>query len=131
MSQGALLIDGAWVQGQGTAFEKTNPVSNQQIWAGHEASSADVAQACDAARQAFPAWARLPIEDRIATIERFAGLLEQHKTQLAEVISQETSKPLWETLTEVQSMIGKVAISIRAYHQRTGFSETEMPDGVA
>ncbi|MCH7294574.1 succinylglutamate-semialdehyde dehydrogenase [Acinetobacter higginsii] len=131
MSQGALLIDGAWVQGQGSAFEKTNPVSNQQIWVGHEASPADVAQACDAARQAFPAWARLPIEDRIATIERFAGLLEQNKTQLAEVISQETSKPLWETLTEVQSMIGKVAISIRAYHQRTGFSETEMPDGVA
>lgn len=131
MSQGALLIDGAWVQGLGTAFEKTNPVSNQQIWAGQEASPADVARACDAARQAFPAWARLPLEERIAIIERFAGLLDQNKTQLAEVISQETSKPLWETLTEVQSMIGKVAISIRAYHQRTGFSETEMPDGVA
>lgn len=131
MSQGALLIDGVWVQGQGSAFEKTNPVSNQQIWAGHEASPADVAQACDAARQAFPAWARLPIEERIATIERFAGLLEQNKTQLAEVISQETSKPLWETLTEVQSMVGKVAISIRAYDQRTGFSETRMPDGIA
>ncbi len=28
-------------------------------------------------------------------------------------------------------MIGKIAISIRAYHQRTGFSETEMPDGIA
>ncbi|ENX34745.1 N-succinylglutamate 5-semialdehyde dehydrogenase [Acinetobacter colistiniresistens] len=131
MSQGTLLIDGAWVQGQGAAFQKTNPVNNQQIWAGHEASQADVNQACDAARQAFPAWARLALEDRIAIIERFAALLEQNKTQLAEVISQETSKPLWETLTEVQSMVGKVAISIRAYHQRTGFSETEMPDGVA
>ncbi|OEC90858.1 succinylglutamate-semialdehyde dehydrogenase [Acinetobacter sp. YK3] len=131
MSQGALLIDGAWIQGQGTAFAKSNPVSNAQIWAGHEATQADVEQACQAARQAFPAWARLALEERIAIIERFAGLLEQNKTQLAEVISQETSKPLWETLTEVQSMIGKVAISIRAYHQRTGFSETEMPDGVA
>ena len=53
MSQGALLIDGAWIQGQGTAFSKTNPVNNQQIWAGHEASQADVEQACLAARQAF------------------------------------------------------------------------------
>jgi len=131
LSQGALLIDGAWVQGQGTAFNKTNPVTNQQVWAGHEANQADVEQACNAARQAFPAWARLALEQRIAIIERFAALLEQNKKQLAEVISQETSKPLWETLTEVQSMIGKVAISIRAYHQRTGFSETEMPDGVA
>lgn len=131
LSQGALLIDGAWVQGQGTAFNKTNPVTNQQVWAGHEANQADVEQACNAARQAFPAWARLALEERIAIIERFAALLEQNKKQLAEVISQETSKPLWETLTEVQSMIGKVAISIRAYHQRTGFSETEMADGVA
>ncbi len=131
MTQGALLIDGAWVQGHGSTLSKTDPVTNQTIWAGNEASTADVEQACDAARQAFPAWARLALEQRIAIVERFAALLEQNKNQLAEVISQETSKPLWETLTEVQAMIGKVAISIRAYHQRTGFSETEMPDGVA
>lgn len=131
MTQGALLIDGAWVQGHGSTLSKTDPVTNQKIWAGHEACAADVEQACDAARQAFPAWARLALEQRIAVVERFAALLEQNKNHLAEVISQETSKPFWETLTEVQAMIGKVAISIRAYHQRTGFSETEMPDGVA
>ncbi|MCH7336392.1 succinylglutamate-semialdehyde dehydrogenase [Acinetobacter sp. NIPH 2699] len=131
MTQGALFINGAWVQGHGSALSKTDPVTNQQIWAGHEASQIDVEQACDAARQAFPAWARLALEQRIAIVERFAGLLEQNKNQLAEVISQETSKPFWETLTEVQAMIGKVTISIRAYHQRTGFSETEIPDGVA
>ena len=131
LSQGALLINGVWVQGQGTVFTKTDPVSNQSIWTGYEANQADVEQACNAARQAFPTWARLALEERIAIIERFAELLEQNKNQLAEVISQETSKPFWETLTEVQSMIGKVAISIRAYQQRTGFSETPMADGVA
>jgi acyl-CoA reductase-like NAD-dependent aldehyde dehydrogenase len=57
-------------------------------------------------------------------------LLEENKKAFSKVISQETSKPFWETLTEVQSMIGKVAISIRAYHQRTGESSTEMADGV-
>ena len=111
MSQGELLINGAWVQGKGTSFIKTTPVSNQQIWSGHEASVADVEAACNAARTAFPAWARLGLEQRVAIIERFASLLEQNKNQLAQVISQETSKPLWETLTEVQSMIGKIAIS--------------------
>ncbi len=53
MSQGELLINGAWVQGKGTSFIKTNPVSNQQIWSGHEASVADVEAACNAARTAF------------------------------------------------------------------------------
>ena len=57
--------------------------------------------------------------------------MEQNKQQLATVISRETSKPLWETLTEVQSMVAKVAISVRAYHERTGESLTEMADGAA
>ncbi|MBN0168716.1 aldehyde dehydrogenase family protein, partial [Pseudomonas aeruginosa] len=56
---------------------------------------------------------------------------ETHKEALATLISRETSKPLWETRTEVQAMIGKAAISIEAYHQRTGFHESTLPDGKA
>ncbi|MFY3758432.1 aldehyde dehydrogenase family protein, partial [Escherichia coli] len=36
-----------------------------------------------------------------------------------------------ETLTEVQAMIGKVAISLQAYQSRTGESRSEMADGAA
>ena len=131
MIQGKQFINGQWRDGQGTDWIKTDPVSNQALWTAHEANSADVEEATLAARGAFPAWAKRPIEQRIEMIERFAALLEQNKKHLAEVISQETSKPLWETLTEVQSMIAKVAISVRAYHHRTGASETVMADGVA
>jgi succinylglutamic semialdehyde dehydrogenase len=55
----------------------------------------------------------------------------KRKRALATLISRETSKPLWETRTEVQAMIGKAAISIEAYHERTGQRETAMPDGKA
>lgn len=110
---------------------KTDPVSNQALWAAQAANQEDVETATLAARQAFPLWAKCSLEQRIEIIERFAAQLEQNKNHLAEVISQETSKPLWETLTEVQSMIAKVGISVRAYHQRTGSSETVMADGVA
>lgn len=131
MSQGSLFINGQWSVGHGTEWIKSDPIHQQAIWQGTEATTEDVAQACQAARVAFKSWARTPLLERIAIIERFAALLEQNKQHLASVISQETSKPLWETLTEVQSMIAKVAISIRAYHQRTGESETPMADGVA
>jgi succinylglutamic semialdehyde dehydrogenase len=57
-------------------------------------------------------------------VQRFAALLESAKEALATLISRETSKPLWETRTEVQAMIGKAAISIEAYHERTGFRES-------
>lgn len=131
MSQGNLYIDGTWVQGRGDQWIKSNPVNQQPIWRGHATDSHDVEQAGLAARQAFVLWARRPLAERIAVVEAFASLLEQHKTHLAQVISQETSKPLWETLTEVQAMIGKVAISIGAYQQRTGETTTAFADGVA
>ncbi|MCV4732354.1 aldehyde dehydrogenase family protein, partial [Escherichia coli] len=72
-----------------------------------------------------------PLAERIDVVQRFAALLETHKEALATLISRETSKPLWETRTEVQAMIGKAAISIEAYHQRTGFHESTLPDGKA
>lgn len=131
MSQGYLYINGTWAQGQGPEWVKLNPVNQQPIWRGHAATAEDIQQAAVAARQVFPAWARCALAERVAIVEAFAGLLEQNKTHLAEVISQETSKPFWESLTEVQAMIGKVAISIRAYQQRTGETTTHLPDAVA
>ena len=131
MSQGNLYINGTWSPAQGTAWDKLDPVTQEKIWHGAEATTEQVEQACQSARAAFAAWARRPLAERLEIIQRFASLLEQNKQQLATIISRETSKPIWETLTEVQSMIGKVAISVRAYHERTGESLTEMPDGAA
>lgn len=131
MSHPALFINGAWQQGHGAAFSKTDPVDNQPLWQANAADGSDVAAACEAARAAFPAWARTPFEQREQLVKRFAALLEEHKSSLAAVISRETSKPRWETLTEVQAMIGKVAISLQAYQARTGVSQTAMADGAS
>ena len=131
MSQGNLYINGAWSPAHGAVWNKLDPVTQQPIWQGAEATADEVAQACQSARAAFVAWARRPLAERLEIIQRFATLLEQNKQQLATVISRETSKPLLETLTEVQSMVAKVAISVRAYHERTGESLTEMADGAA
>ncbi|WP_421412759.1 succinylglutamate-semialdehyde dehydrogenase [Serratia plymuthica] len=131
MSHPALFINGAWQQGRGAEFGKTDPVDNQTLWQANAADGSDVAAACEAARAAFPAWARTPFEQREQLVKRFAALLEAHKQDLAAVISRETSKPRWETLTEVQAMIGKVAISLQAYQARTGISETAMADGAS
>lgn len=131
MSHPALFINGTWQQGHGAEFSKTDPVDNQPLWQANAADGSDVATACEAARAAFPTWARTPFEQREQIVKRFAALLEEHKQHLAAVISRETSKPRWETLTEVQAMIGKVGISLQAYQTRTGVSQTAMADGVS
>ncbi|VEA18395.1 succinylglutamic semialdehyde dehydrogenase [Salmonella enterica subsp. enterica] len=115
-----LWINGDWITGQGERRRKTNPVSAEILWQGNDANAAQVAEACQAARAAFPRWARQPFAARQAIVEKFAALLEAHKAELTEVIARETGKPRWEAATEVTAMINKIAISIKAYHARTG-----------
>src|SRR3546814_4750816 len=44
---------------------------------------------------------------------------------LADLIARETGKPIWEALTEVDSVINKVEISVAAYAERTGQKRLE------
>jgi len=126
-----LWINGDWVTGEGEQRVKTNPVGKEALWKGNDASAAQVEQACHAARRAFPAWAKQPFAVRQEIVEKFAGLLEANKAELTRIIASETSKPRWEAATEVTAMINKIAISVKAYHTRTGEQHTEMPDGAA
>ncbi|HBB7244240.1 TPA: succinylglutamate-semialdehyde dehydrogenase [Escherichia coli] len=126
-----LWINGDWITGQGASRVKRNPVSGEVLWQGNDAGAAQVEQACRAARAAFPRWARLSLAERQVVVERFAGLLESNKAELTAIIARETGKPRWEAATEVTAMINKIAISIKAYHVRTGEQRSEMPDGAA
>lgn len=127
----SLWINGGWLSGHGEARRSANPVTAEAVWQGNDADAAQVEQAVAAARSAFPAWARRPFSERQVIIEGFAALLEAHKAALTDTIARETGKPRWEAATEVTAMINKIAISIKAYHSRTGESHTDMADGAA
>lgn len=124
-------IAGSWQAGQGEAFDSLNPVSQEAVWSGQGASAAQVEQAVAAARAAFPAWARRSLDERIAVLEQFAATLKAHSDELARTIGEETGKPLWESATEVTSMVNKVAISIQSYRERTGEKSGPLADATA
>ncbi|SFU69531.1 succinylglutamate-semialdehyde dehydrogenase [Halomonas korlensis] len=126
-----LLIGGRWYEGDGEGFAKHDPVSGERLWEGAAASDAQVNAAVAAARTAFPVWARLSFAERQALTERFREVLESHREPLARAIAQETGKPFWESSTEVGAMIGKVAISVRAYQERTGERRRDLGDATA
>ncbi|WP_286785521.1 aldehyde dehydrogenase family protein, partial [Pseudomonas sp. UBA3153] len=69
-------IAGAWQAGQGEALESLNPVTQECLWSGRAASAEQVEAALQAARAAFPAWARRPLEERVGVLERFAEVLK-------------------------------------------------------
>ena len=124
-------IAGNWLAGQGKALQSLNPVTQAVIWQGQGADASQVDAAVQAARQTFPAWAQLSLEARIDVLEKFAEQLKKHAEALAQCIGEETGKPLWESATEVTSMINKVAISVQSYRERTGEKSGPLGDATA
>ncbi|MFA1561652.1 succinylglutamate-semialdehyde dehydrogenase [Aliivibrio fischeri] len=118
-------IAGNWVLGEGETIQSLSPYNSEVVWKGKSATKAQVESAVNAARNAFIEWKKLPFENRQAIVERFAELVKENADSIAEVIAKETGKPFWETKTEAGAMVGKIAISIRAYHERTPHKERE------
>jgi succinylglutamic semialdehyde dehydrogenase len=133
MSEQALsnFINGQWKAGSGVELVTVNPATGKQTWASREATTADVAEACAAARNAFEAWAFRSLEERIAIVTKFRDLLKENNEQLAALIAEEVGKPMWEARTEVTTMANKVDISIQSYNSRTGEVHNKVPDGEA
>ena len=125
------FIGSHWVASDGPPFSSKNPVTQETVWQGHAASATTVEAAVSAARAAFPAWADLAVEARVAHLKEFARLLGEHSASLTHKIGFETGKPLWEAATEVATMIGKIDISIRAHQERTGTRRSAHPDHTA
>lgn len=125
------FINGLWCAGLGHAITSVDPAKKETIWAAQSASVLQIDEAVIAARDAFIAWSDLSFEERLIIVKKYAELLTENKQQLALTIARETGKPLWETATEVGAMVGKIAISEKAYHERTGTVENPMPVGKA
>jgi succinylglutamic semialdehyde dehydrogenase len=108
-------------------FHSHNPATGAIVWTGEFADATAVDRAIAAARAAQPTWEARPLEERAALLRQFAAQLAAHRETLADLISTEVGKPRWEALTEVQSMIGKVDLSIEAHARRCG----SFPGGAA
>ena len=127
---GSHFIDGHWQSGSGEPFESENPADGDILWHGRQATSGEVEAAVVAARAALADWRRRDWKERYRLIEAFGARLQEQRPALAETLARETGKPRWEADTEIGAMLGKLAISARAYEERTGERESAS-DGVS
>jgi succinylglutamic semialdehyde dehydrogenase len=103
------------------------PATGAEVWRGMPGDvDAEVAQA----RAAWPEWASRPLAFRVEAMRRFANIVRSKQEAFADLIARETGKPLWESRTEVESVMGKVDISISAYAERTAQRRLEGAMGV-
>lgn len=111
-------------------FTAENPSTGEVIWRGRSASSADIDVACRAAGRGFEMWRNHRHEDRVTVLRSFESVLKTARHELTSVIARSTGKPMWESTTEVDSMIGKIGISIEAFEKRIIDSMRDLPGGV-
>lgn len=92
------------------------PATGEELWRGEVG---DVDRAVATARGAWAEWASKPLANRIELMRRFANEVRKVADDFAELIARETGKPLWEARTEIDAVVNKVEISVRAYAERT------------
>jgi malonate-semialdehyde dehydrogenase (acetylating)/methylmalonate-semialdehyde dehydrogenase len=68
-------------------------------------SAADLDEAVNAAKAAFPAWSKMPIKERVQVFFRYKYLLEKNLQELAELVSEENGKTIGEAIAEVEKCI--------------------------
>jgi acyl-CoA reductase-like NAD-dependent aldehyde dehydrogenase len=83
------------------SFTSTNPTTGRVIATYPEHTPADVDRLLQQAWEAWPGWAKTPIEARTAFLVRLAELLEQRADSYAALIVSEMGKPIGEAKSEV------------------------------
>ncbi len=92
------------------------PATGLELWRG---KVGNVDEAVSQANRAWPAWAAQPLATRMELLRRFANEVRKDAEKLATTIARETGKPNWEAQAEVENVVGRVEIAIRAYAERS------------
>ncbi|MBI1400471.1 MAG: succinylglutamate-semialdehyde dehydrogenase [Hyphomonas sp.] len=120
MMDHGVFIDGLWRDGGAGVFSNTCPSTGEIVWQGAAADANDVAEAVASARRAFRIWSRRAPQERIAILERYAEEIGKRAEAIAEVISRDMGKALWDSRAEAGTMKAKIAVSIAAMKERAG-----------
>ena len=100
--------------------ESRTPITGGVIGGTREDGPAEADAAIDRAHEAFLEWRDVPAPVRGATVKRWGQLLEQHKADLATLVTAEVGKIRSEALGEVQELLDVVALAVGQSRQLYG-----------
>jgi len=101
-----LLIGGELVDAvKKETYEVRNPATGQVVDHAAKGSQEDVRQAVDAAETAFKEWSDTTPEDRGKALESACKLIEERSKDIAQLLTQEQGKTLFEAGLEIHHLI--------------------------
>ena len=108
----------------------TNPASGGEIGRVPLSTGADVDKAVQAAKSAYPGWRSTPSPERVRVLFRLKSLLDEHKEDLAQLLTTEHGKVIAETRGEVQRGIENVEHACGIPSLMMGDTVEQIADGI-
>lgn len=118
-AQAALSACGASIP-SGTGLHARSPITGENLFSVGATSTAEVDAAIAAAHAAFLDWRVVPAPVRGQLVKHFGRLLEQHKEDLADLVTIEVGKIRSEALGEIQEMIDICEFAVGLSRQLEG-----------
>ena len=107
-----------------------NPATAKVLARAPFSSAEDVHRAAETAANAFAAWRRMPVGERIQPLFKLKSLLEAHRDELALSITDECGKTLAESKGELQRAIENVETACAIPTQIQGHVSEDVARGI-
>ena len=125
------FVDGTWqIPTTLDSLPVRDPASGELLGEVPLSTGADVDEAVQAARRAFPAWRATPVVERARVLFRLKALLEENKEELGRSLTREHGKNLAETVGEVQRGIENVEHACSAPTLMMGETLEDVASGI-
>ncbi|GAB4548099.1 MAG: CoA-acylating methylmalonate-semialdehyde dehydrogenase [Anaerolineales bacterium] len=124
-------INGEWVKPAAKEyFDVINPATGAVIAKTPLGGKADVDAAAQAARAAFPAWRRVPVNDRVQYLFKLRNLMRDHLDDIAKLITDECGKTFEEARAEMVRAVENVEIACGMPHLGKGEFVEDIASGI-
>jgi 1-pyrroline-5-carboxylate dehydrogenase len=98
-----MFVNGRAVEGAGDRFEDRSPIDTRILIGEFVSATREQTQAAiTTARAAYPAWSRLPWEERTRTVRRIGHRIRERRAALAALVGYETGKNRLECVGEIE-----------------------------
>lgn len=125
------FIGNKWVESTGTeTLDVPNPATGEVIAQIVLSEKEDVDQAVAAAKSAFSEWAAVPVPNRTRLLFTYLQLLNQHREELAKIITLENGKSLRDADGEVQRGIEVVELATSTPNLMIGDALPSIASGI-
>lgn len=123
-------IGGAWRTSAAEHLPVLNPATGEELGRVPLSTAAEVGEAVRAAEEAYSAWRRTPVTDRVQFLFKLKPLLEQHFDDLACGITRECGKTVAESRGEMRRAIENVEVACGTPTLIQGYNSEDIAPGI-